>query len=303
MNKFFTMLTGMGIGAGLMYFNDPSRGRRRRALVRDQINSKIDQVNDAVNVTINDMRNRGQGLMYQARSMMQQQNDGDNSQGALSPTGRVLMASGGGLLALYGKGRGGLVGPILSLAGMGLLARGVTNMNLRRFFGLSRDRDVITVQKAININASPDDLYTFWSNYENFPRFMEHVKEVRDLGNGRSHWVVDGPAGTKVEWDAVITMEQENHLISWKSVDDSPVKNEGFVRFDPNYQGGTRVTVQLKYTPPAGVVGHAVATMFGSNPKQEMDDDLGRLKTLFETGKTKVKGERRTGSDLAQATS
>lgn len=286
-----------------MYFYDPSRGRKRRALVRDQVNSTIDQANDAVNVTINDMRNRGQGLMYQARSMMQQQGNGDNPDKALSPTGRVLMASGGGLLALYGKGRGGLIGPVLSLVGMSLLARGVTNMNLRRFLGMSSDRDVITVQKAINIQASVDDLFTFWSNYENFPRFMQHVKEVRDLGNGKSHWVVDGPAGTKVEWDAVITKEQENHLISWKSVDDSPVKNMGFVRFDPNYRSGTRVTVQIQYTPPAGVVGHAVATMFGTNPKQEMDDDLGRLKTLFETGKTSVKGQRLTGNDLAQATS
>jgi uncharacterized membrane protein len=96
--------------------------------------------------------------------------------------------------------------------------------------------------------------------------------------------VVDGPAGVPVEWDAIITEEIPNELIAWESVEDSEVQQAGTVRFQQLADGGTHVDIKLSYNPPAGAIGHAVATFFGANPGQEMTDDLMRVKTMLETG-------------------
>ncbi len=300
MNKFFTLLTGMSVGAGLMYFYDPARGNRRRALMNDQIDSSINQAGDAWNEAIVDLRNRSQGVAHEISSIFERQPATENNpEGMLSPSARLLLVTGGGMLAVYGRVHKGLIGTALSLAGMSLLARGVTNTNYKRMLGIGQVYDAINVQKTINIPASPEELYRFWENFTNFPRFMQHVKEVEDLGGGRSHWVVDGPAGSTVEWDAVITENIPNEYIAWTSDEESEVMNEGSVRFQPNNRGGTRLTVHIGYTPPAGVFGHAVATMFGANPKQEMDEDMQRLKTLYGEGSTTVKGRKVTGEDLS----
>jgi uncharacterized membrane protein len=130
---------------------------------------------------------------------------------------------------------------------------------------------------------------------------MSHVEEVVDHGNGQSHWKVSGPAGIPIEWDAVITRQTPNEVIAWKSIENEPVKSAGIVQFHPNPDGSTRITVRTIYNPPAGALGHAVATLFGSDPKSAMDEDLVRLKSLLETGKTTVKGKESTYEILSGA--
>jgi uncharacterized membrane protein len=190
----------------------------------------------------------------------------------------------------------------MSLMGLGLAARGVTNLQFKRLLGMDSQREAIDVEKVININAPVEELYNFWKNFENFPRFMAHVKEVKDLGDGRSHWKVTGPAGVPVEWDAKITREEPNQAIAWKSLPSETVKTAGIVQFHPNPDGSTRVTVRMSYTPPAGAIGHTVATLFGANPKQAMDEDLMRMKSLFEHGETSVKGQKINKQELSGAT-
>jgi uncharacterized membrane protein len=112
---------------------------------------------------------------------------------------------------------------------------------------------------------------------------MSKVRDVHVAGN-RSHWVVRGPAGIAVEWTSEVVRIEPNALIAWRSTPDSEVKHEGEVRFEPE-NGGTRVTVRMRYVPPAGALGHAVASLFGADPKSEMDEDLMRMKTLIETGR------------------
>jgi uncharacterized membrane protein len=113
---------------------------------------------------------------------------------------------------------------------------------------------------------------------------MTNVQEVRATETGHSHWKVKGPAGTTVEWDAVVTKQVPNQLLAWKSMAGASVANSGIVRFDRNDDGTTRMKVRLSYNPPAGAMGHSVATLFGADPKHQMDDDLMRVKTLIETG-------------------
>jgi uncharacterized membrane protein len=197
----------------------------------------------------------------------------------------LLSSVGGSLLTLYGMTRKGLAKPVLSTAGLALTARGVTNRDTRSLLGLGTAENGIKVQKAINIFAPINEVYQFWRNFENFPLFMNHVKEI-SVQDDVSTWKVAGPAGSTVEFQSRITQDIPNDIIAWETLPDSQVRSAGFVRFDENRDGSTRVTVQMAYVPPAGVAGHAIAQLFGVDPRQAMHDDLTRLKTLLEEGKT-----------------
>lgn len=366
-----TLLTSLGLGAGLMYFFDPRLGNRRRALVRDKVNSLVNNLDDSVDVAMEDMRNRARGVLAEMSAKLTDQGAPDwileervrtnlgrlarharavqveadggriylsgpalredvdaivksaartrgvhgvenelqvfddpedvpSLQGSPSPRRRALpewqqqnwspamrliSGVGGSLLTLYGLTRRGITKPILSTAGLALTARGVTNLDPRSMLGIGLGENAIKVQKAINILAPIDEVYRFWRNFENFPRFMDHVKEV-SVQNGLSTWKVIGPAGSSLEFESHITNDIPNELIEWQTVPDSQVHHAGFVRFDENRDGSTRVTVQMNYVPPAGALGHAVAQLFGVDPRQAMHEDLIRLKSLMEEGET-----------------
>jgi uncharacterized membrane protein len=141
----------------------------------------------------------------------------------------------------------------------------------------------IDLEKSIQIDASPEEVYDFWRDYENFPRFMSHVAEVRDLGRGRSHWVVHGPADSQFEWNSRLTEQSPPHRLAWRTEPGAEIAQAGSVQFEPS-RGGTRATVRLSYWPPAGAIGHGIATVLGVDPKRQMDDDLARMKAFIERG-------------------
>jgi uncharacterized membrane protein len=202
----------------------------------------------------------------------------------LSPATRLLSSVGGSLLTLYGLRRRGLAKPVLSTAGLLLTARGMTNLDTNSLLGLGTGGNGIRVQKTVNIQAPIDEVYRFWHNFENFPLFMDHVKEI-SVQNGISNWKVAGPAGSSMEFQSHITRDVPNESIAWETIPDSQIHHTGVVRFEENWDGGTRVTVQLTYMPPAGIVGHKVAELFGVDPRQAMQDDLTRLKALLEVNR------------------
>ncbi len=214
-----------------------------------------------------------------------------------TPALRVLVGAAGGALAVYGLRANGPMRVAGALAGGALLARATANRDFRRLVGAGGP-DVIEVQKTVHIQAPVEEVFGFWTDYRNFPRFMTHLKEVRDLGNGRSHWVAEGPGGVPVTWDAEVTELVPNQRIVWRSLPGSRIENEGVVRFDPGSDGGTRVSVRMFYNPPAGVLGHAIASILGVDPKHDMDEDLIRMKSLIEIGKTRVRGARVTREQI-----
>lgn len=108
------------------------------------------------------------------------------------------------------------------------------------------------------------------------------AKEVTELGEGRTHWVVKGPAGAELEWNAVVTRAVRPQLMSWRTEPGSLVQHAGTVRFEPD-NGGTRVSVKMTYNAGGGI-GHMLAALLGSDPRQQMHDDLGRMKILIERG-------------------
>jgi uncharacterized membrane protein len=208
-----------------------------------------------------------------------------------SPATRLLSSVGGSLLTLYGLTRRGVAKPVLSTAGLVLTTRGLTNMDTRSLLGLGLGENGIKVQKAINIFAPIDEVYRFWRNFENFPRFMNHVKEI-SVRDDLSNWKVVGPADSTYEFQSQITQDIPNELIAWETLPDSDIHSAGFVRFDENRDGSTRVSVQMSYVPPVGALGHAVAQLFGVDPRQAMHEDLIRLKSLLEEGRTSTDENR-----------
>jgi uncharacterized membrane protein len=204
-----------------------------------------------------------------------------------APATRVLVGALGGFLAYEGIRTRGPAGPAMATVGAGMLARAAFNLSARRMIGIGAGPRAVDVQKTLNVNAPIDDVWELWSRFENFPRFMAHLVEVRRTGDDRSHWVAKGPAGARIEWDAITTAWEPKQLIAWKCVEGSTVDTAGRVRFRQNPDGTTQIDVRISYNPPGGALGHVVAALFGTDPKQAMDEDLVRLKSLLEEGRTR----------------
>lgn len=165
---------------------------------------------------------------------------------------------------------------------------GVTALDVLDAQQLSRSSSAngATVRvKSVTINHPPEEVYRFWRDFQNLPRFMSHLESVQVTGENRSHWVAKAPAGTTVEWDAEITEDRPNELIAWRSLEGADVNNSGSVRFERAPGGrGTEVTVELQYDPPGGVIGASIARLFGEEPEQQIKGDLARFKQVMETG-------------------
>jgi len=143
---------------------------------------------------------------------------------------------------------------------------------------------MLHVTKRVTINRPRQEVYRFWRDLENLPRFMQHLESVRVIGGQRSHWVAKAPVG-KVEWDAEIVAERENELIAWRSLEGSEIRSEGSVRFvDAPADRGTELSVELEYEAPGGSLGATVAKLLGEEPTQQIRDDLRRFKQVMETG-------------------
>jgi uncharacterized membrane protein len=206
-----------------------------------------------------------------------------------SPTLRVLAGCAGSGLLLYGAKNRKSIGKAAVVNGALLLARSILNAPVSRILGADQTIG-LHIQKTISVNASPKDLYEFWKNPENYPKMFGHVNRVTAENGGTFRWQVPGPGGIPVSWTGRIVEKVPDKLVQWCSTPDSTVANRGVVRLEPQKDGRTRMHVQMSYTPPAGFLGHAVASLLGLDPKTAMDEDFLRLKSLFEVGKTRVHG-------------
>ena len=206
---------------------------------------------------------------------------------------RIASVVGGGALAASGlrKGRAGVVRLI---AGAAMIQRGVSGRcQVYRALGVRTAHSDATLpyelgvraRAAVTVQEPREKVFQFWRQFENLPRFMRHLILVESRDGVQSHWVAEGPGKTKVEWDAEILNEIPNELIAWRSLPGSDVTSAGSVRFgDAPGDRGTEIRVELQYSPPAGIVGAYVARLFGREPEQEIQADLGHLKQFLEGG-------------------
>jgi uncharacterized membrane protein len=216
---------------------------------------------------------------------------------------------GGTTLALYGLSRGTLGGLALAAVGGCLVYRGATgHCDVYKALGVStaERRGPRTslpaghgcrVDEHVTVQRPPEEVYRFWRNLENLPRFMRHLESVRDLDGKRSHWVAKGPLGVRAEWDAEIITERQNELIGWRSLPGSEVDTAGSVHFARTPDGrGTEIRVELKYDPPAGKAGCAAAKLLGEDPATQIREDLQTFRQMLETGSTiTTQGQPRGG--------
>ena len=219
----------------------------------------------------------------------------------MSATERQIALVGGGALIVIGMEellRGKIPGALIAGLGSVMLSSGVTGYSPvydalkvnHAELGLSEQVSVpheqgIKVQRTVIIDRPAAELYWFWRNFENLPRFMKHVESVQVLDNLHSHWAIRTPAGVTVEWDAEIINEIINELIGWRSLPGAVIPNAGSVSFKAApYGRGTEMRVVLEYAPLAGKVGATLAKLFGAEPEQLLEDDIIRFKTLVETG-------------------
>ena len=142
------------------------------------------------------------------------------------------------------------------------------------------------VEQTIEINAPIQKCFDEWMKFESFPRFMSHVRSVTQQNERMWHWTVDGPLGSSVEWDAIMTGKFEDKMISWHSVQDSDIEIQGSVLFSEVSPGLTKITSKMSYEPPLGGLGETVARIF-SNPDAMVKQDLKHFKELMEAHKAK----------------
>jgi uncharacterized membrane protein len=233
---------------------------------------------------------------------------------------RILSAIGGGLLIGAGLKNGvkkrSPAGIALALLGGDLVRRGITGHSY--FYEAMGVRTApkgqgaettsvpyelgIRVDKAITIAKPREEVFRFFRDFSNLPRFMKHLASVRETGEGRSHWVAKGPAGRPVEWDAVVHNEIPNELIAWRSLPGADVDSAGSVWFrDAPGNRGTEVKVELQYNPPAGVLGAAFAALWGEEPGQQVQEDLHGLKQVLEIGEIPATGGQPRGGQRRRA--
>jgi uncharacterized membrane protein len=191
-----------------------------------------------------------------------------------------LARAAGTALAVYGLLRRGRKGAWLRTLGLGIAASAPRRSAPSPVLG--ERRRTIDIQKSLFVEAPADRVFAFWTTYDNFPLFMTNVRQVLDLGGGRSRWVVSGPGRRALQWNAIVTGREENTLLAWRSEPGSILNNAGAIRFSPE-GSGTRIDVRFCYSPPTGRAGRAVAEFFGGDPRTRLNQDLERLKTLLES--------------------
>lgn len=281
-----TFIGGVAVGAGLVYLLDPEEGELRRERLSKRFRPLLDEIRHTLEAgspqtlssrpqsygsRIGDLEGLSEATLWSA----------GGGKGASNPGGTALKVA-GGLLALYGLTRRGTLATMLRTLGTGLLLDSARRGSLSLPGVPTADRRrAVDIQKTLYIDAPIDQVYAFWSNYENFPLFMSHVRAVEDLGGGRSHWSVSGPGGLPIEWSAVLTQQSPDAVIAWRSEAGSMLENAGIIRFAPS-GAGTRVNLRFCYHPPAGGAGEAVAQLLGSDPRAKVNEDLGRMKSLLE---------------------
>ena len=378
----WTLFGAFGAGAVTMYFADPNRGRRRRAILRDSFVHSGHEIGKFVQRFGRDVEHRAEGAIAETRSMLEGEDDASDGvleqrirtavgrtvshphavevnctggsvflggwvladevaeltstvravrgvkelstflnttdhpehisdlqgggrrrglsqflQQSWSPTARVLAGCAGAGLIVYGATHRKLIGKTLGINGAILLARSVLNAPLKSIIGADETTG-IRIQKTVYVDGTTAELYEFWKNPQNYPKVFAHVKQITPEQNGIFLWQVASPADIPLSWRGRITRLVPGERVEFWSLPESIIENRGVIHLEAQKDGRTRVQIEMIYNPPAGLLGHAVATLLGLDPKSALDKDMVQLQSLFELGKAKVSGHEVTKGEL-----
>jgi uncharacterized membrane protein len=206
---------------------------------------------------------------------------------------RLVSGVGGAAILWYGLRRNDMVGWPLAALGAGMVYQGISGNNLLDHIPVAQEIPVVRqltsaptqlrIRKSLTINRPANELYDYWRNLENLPTFMKHVKSVHDLGDGRSHWVVEVVNNVRLEWDARITEDRPNEMVAWETLPEATLQNRGYVKFISTARG-TEVSVSLDYEPPGAMVGRFAGGVVKFVAEQDIKEEIRNFKRLMETG-------------------
>lgn len=234
---------------------------------------------------------QSQNLIVEGKRTLERSSGRDRDRGLEDVSwGGIL---GGGAVMVYGLTRSGLSRLFLMGVGAGITYMGLKkndllegDFNLKRMAMHTKASEGVEVSSSVTVDLPVEEVYRFWRELENLPRFLDHIEEIRQLGQGRSHWKARLPRGIELEWESKLIEERENELLAWKTVEGSDIYNEGYITFQPAFGGkeGTEVHARIIYRPPAGEIGAKVADFFEAIPRQVIKEDLRSFKQLLEAG-------------------
>lgn len=141
--------------------------------------------------------------------------------------------------------------------------------------------------KTIIVGAPVQEVFEAWADFERFPLFMKHVKSVAKLGDRLSHWVVEGPLGKSIEWDAETTLFEPNKRLGWRSREGSAIATSGMVTFTELGNGQTQITLTTQWSVPASMGGDTLAELF-THPDKRLEEDLRNFKSYLEEMKARA---------------
>jgi|SRR5215813_5874128 len=290
MRGTFALVSGAGLGAGLMYLLDTERGERRRGALSESLATAVSDaaerlpaVASAAADAVANARQAASQLdaprilsdlttRLDAPRRVAEFTDAAGRASSMRPqwrNGRITLRRRHPVSFLE-EHRWALVG-----VAAGMLAAGM--------WGLWR-REPGQIRVVTTVHAPIERVFDAWARFEDFPRFMPMVAEVRLASEERWHWVIAGPAGTSIEFDSVLTRRERPRLLAWTSVEGALVEHSGTARFRPTPEGGTRVEITMSWRPAGGALGETVTFMSGMHPEHALRDGLGSFKARLEEG-------------------
>jgi uncharacterized membrane protein len=198
---------------------------------------------------------------------------------------RILMVTSGGYLLYSGlsqdKKNPGKIG-----IGGSMLLRGLSG-----YCPVYDAVDHLKNDKASNINIRINsvinkpvsEVYSFWRDFENLPKFMNHLSSVNPVNYTTSEWTAKGPIGIgKISWKAEVIKDEKDRLISWNSLPGSSIQNAGKVVFKPKGKA-TEIDVTISYHAPLGVAGESAAKLLNPYFEKMVKDDILNFKAYLES--------------------
>lgn len=268
MDNRLKVMGGVGLGAGLLFLLDTPGGRRRLRLVRERVATLAASPEDVLEET-GSTDSREEPLA--------------DDEPQWTPAARLLVSAAGGGLAFYGAKRRGRIGAALGSVGLGLLVRGLTDFTLRRIAGVAPEEPQREVSRAIHVDAAPGTVFGLFVDYDQFPQLFARVREVADLGEGRTRWTVESEAEGRAEWDAVLTRFETERELAWRTAGDPDRGQRLQALFTPDAEGGTRLELRLareRRTPDSGA---PAPSLFGADVERQIEDALVRAKRQAES--------------------
>ena len=288
MRGTLALVSGAGLGAGLMYLLDPERGENRRDALSTSLTSAVNDAAERFPAVAAAAADAVSGAR-QAVSRMETPRFVTDLSTRLDAPRRVAdfaeaarrlskarPAWRNGRITLRRRHPVSLLEDhrwaLLGVAA-GVLAAGM--------WGLWR-REPGAVRAAVTVQAPVERVFDAWSRFQDFPRFMPSVAEVRQVGDERWQWVIAGPAGAPIQFESLVTRHDRPRVIAWTTVEGAAVEHSGTARFRSTADGGTRLEVTMSWRPAGGGLGEGVAFVSGVEPGHLLREGLAAFKERLE---------------------